>query len=79
MIGQNPSLTTELAALEHLKIHFHHFADNQDWHNILCFLMYSWSLFQVQSYLPLSIISYGISKHYAGSQVSDRRPLGYLF
>ena len=53
-------------------------ADNQDWHNILCFLISSWSLFQVQSYLPLSIINYGISKHYAGSQVSDRCPLGYL-
>ena len=24
-IDQNPSLTTELAAFEHLKIHFHHF------------------------------------------------------
>ena len=43
------------------------------------FLISSWSLFQVQSYLPLSIINYDISKHYAGSQVSDRRPLGYLF
>ena len=54
-------------------------ADNQDWHNILCFLISSWSLFQVQSYLPLSIINYGISKHYGGSQVSDCCPLGYLF
>ena len=54
-------------------------ADNQDWHNILCFLISSWSLFQVQSYLTLSIINYGISKHYAGSLVSDRCPLGYLF
>ena len=54
-------------------------ADNQDWHTILCFLISSWSLFQVQSYLPLSIINYGISKHYAGSQVNDRCPLGYLF
>ena len=35
-------------------------------------------LFQVQSYLPLSIVSYGVSKHYVGSKVSDRRPLGYL-
>ena len=43
------------------------------------FLISSWSLFQVQSYLPLSIINYCISKHYAGAQVSDRRPLGYLF
>ena len=33
-------------------------ADNQDWHNILCFLISSWSLFQVQSYLPFSIINY---------------------
>ena len=43
------------------------------------FLISSWSQFQVQSYLPLSIINYDISKHYAGSQVRDRRPLGYLF
>ena len=43
------------------------------------FLIGSWSLFQDQSHLPLSIINYGISKHYAGSQVSDRCPLGYLF
>ena len=87
-IGQNPSLTTELAALhglQHLKKTlsplfqiFLKLADNQDRHNILRFLISSWSLFQVQSYLPLSIINYGISKHYAGSQVSDRRPLGYL-
>ena len=42
-------------------------------------LISSWSLFQVQSYLTLGIINYGISKHYAGSQVSDRHPLGYLF
>ena len=34
--------------------------------------MISWSLFQVQSDLLLSIVNYGISKHYAGSQV------GYL-
>ena len=80
-------LTTEFVALEHLKIHFHHFiqiflklADNQDWHTILCFCLISfWSLFQAQSYLPLSIIKNGISKHYAGSQASDRRPLGNLF
>ena len=32
----------------------------------------SWSLFQVQSYLPLSTLNY------AGSQVSDHCPLGYL-
>ena len=25
------------------------------------------------------IIKYGVSKHYAGSMVSDRCPLGYLF
>ena len=37
------------------------------------------TLFQVQSYLPLSIVNYGVSKHYAGSMVSDRCPLGYLF
>ena len=30
-------------------------------------------------YLPLSIVNYGVSKHYAGSMVSDRCPLGYLF
>ena len=42
-------------------------------------LISSLSLFQFQNNLPLSIINYGISKHYAGSQVSDRRPLGYLF
>ena len=47
--------------------------------NILCFLLHFWSLFQVQSYLPLSIINYGISKHYAGYQVSNCWPLGYLF
>ena len=29
--------------------------------------MNSWSLFQVQSYLPLNIVNYGVSKHYAGS------------
>ena len=27
----------------------------------------------------LSIVNYGFSKHYAGSMVSDRCPLGYLF
>ena len=54
-------------------------AVNQDWHDILCFLNSSWSLFQVQSNLPLSIINYGISKHYAGSQVIDSCPLDYLF
>ena len=27
----------------------------------------------------MSIINYGVSKHYAGSMVSDRCPLGYLF
>ena len=27
----------------------------------------------------MSIIDYGVSKHYAGSQVSDPCPLGYLF
>ena len=43
------------------------------------FLISSWSLFQVQSYLPLSIVNYGISEYNDGSQVSDRRPLGYLF
>ena len=42
------------------------------------FLINSWSLFQVQTYLPSSIVSYGISKHYAGSMVSDRCSLGYL-
>ena len=36
-------------------------------------------MFQVQSYLPLSIVNFGVSKHYAGSMVSDRCPLGYLF
>ena len=30
-------------------------------------------------YLPLSIVNYGVSKHYAGSMVSDRCSLGYLF
>ena len=54
-------------------------ADNPDWHNILCFSISSWSLFQVKSYLSLSIINYGISKHYAGSQVGHWCPLGYLF
>ena len=29
--------------------------------------------------LSLSIVNYGISKHYVGSQVSDGCPLGYLF
>ena len=42
-------------------------------------LINSCSLFQVQSYLTLSIVNYGVSKHYAGSMVSDRCPLGYLF
>ena len=42
------------------------------------FLNSSRSLFQVQIYLPLSIINKCISKHYAGSKVSDRCPLGYL-
>ena len=46
---------------------------------LFMFLISSWSLFQVQRYLPLSIINNGISKHYAGSQVSDRCPLGYFF
>ena len=32
-----------------------------------------------KSYLPLNILNYGVSKHYAGSQMSDRCPLGYLF
>ena len=27
----------------------------------------------------MSIVNYGVSKHFAGSQVSDRWPLGYLF
>ena len=36
-------------------------------------------MFKVQSHLPLSIVKYGVSKHYACSQVSDRCPLGYLF
>ena len=35
--------------------------------------------FQVQGSLPLSIINYGVSKHYTGSQVSDSCPLGNLF
>ena len=26
----------------------------------------------------MSIVNYGVSKHYAGSMVSDRCPLGYL-
>ena len=43
------------------------------------FLINFWLLFQVQSYLPLGIVNYGVSKHYAGSMVSDRCPLGYLF
>ena len=32
------------------------------------------SLFQVQSYLPLSIVKYGVTK-YAGSLVSNRCPM----
>ena len=27
----------------------------------------------------MSIVNYGVSKHYTGSMVSDRCPLGYLF
>ena len=89
--GQISSLTMELAALELLKnivspgflCNFYsdlfNIADNQNWHNILSVWIYSWSLFQVQCYLPLSILNYGVSKHYAGSQVSDHWPLGYLF
>ena len=54
-------------------------ADDQNWHTILSVLIYFWSLFQVQSYLPLGIVNYGVSKHHAGSHVSDRCPLGCLF
>ena len=36
-------------------------------------------MYQVQSYLLLSIVSYDVSKHCAGSKVSDRCPLCYLF
>ena len=35
-------------------------------------------LFQVQNYLPFSILKNGVSKHYAGSQASYRCQLGYL-
>ena len=41
-------------------------------------LFKTWLLFQVQSHLLLGIVVYDASKHYAGSQVSDRCPLGYL-
>ena len=47
-------------------------ADKQNRHNILC------ATFQVQSFLPLSIVKYGVSKQYAGSCVSDSRPLGCI-
>ena len=43
------------------------------------FLINFWSLLQVQSYMTLSIINYGVSKYYAGSMVSDRCTLGSLF
>ena len=43
------------------------------------FLINFWSLFQVQSHLHLSIVNYGVSKHYTGFMMSDRCPLGYLF
>ena len=90
IFGQIPSLTTELVALEHLKTILSPgflcnvitiiliLADGYNWHNILCFWINSWSLFKVQSYLPLSIVNYDVSKHNAGSQVSDRCPLGCL-
>ena len=88
--GQIPSLTTELAALEHLKTTlspgflcnfiqiFLILADTRT--GMISYVFkYFWSLFQVQSYLPMGIVNYGVSKHYAGSMVSDRCPLGYLF
>ena len=46
---------------------------------ISCVLYLAWSPFQVQSHLPLSIVKYGVSKHYAGSTGSYYCPLGYLF
>ena len=54
-------------------------SDNENWHYILNVWIYSWSLFQVQSDLPLGIVNFGVSKRYARSQVSDRCTLGYLF
>ena len=84
--GQIPSLTAELAAFEHLKatlspgflcnfyIDLFNTCRLLELAEYLTFLINSWSLFQVQSYLPLSIINYGVFKHYAGSQVSDAWP-----
>ena len=48
------------------------------WYNILCLNL---GLMAVSSseLQPLSIIKYGVSTYYAGSQVSDSCPLGYLF
>ena len=88
--GQITSLTT-LAALEHLKMivssgflcNFYSnlliLADNENWRNILSVWIYCWLLFQVKIDLPLSSVNYGASKRYAGSQVSDCFPFGYLF
>ena len=61
-LGQISWLTVELSALC-IQISFI-LEDNQNLHNILSVWIYSWSLFLVQSYLPLSILNYGVSEKY---------------
>ena len=83
-LGQMPSLTTELAAFKHLKIivsssssavffrSFFILADNRNWHNVLSVWIYSWSLFQVKSDLPLNIVNYGVSKVRKRAKIRNR-------
>ena len=52
--------------------------DNYGHYKIIHILHHPLTLFQVQSYLPLNIVNYGVSNHYAGFRVGDRCPLGYL-
>ena len=76
----------ELAALEGLKILFPHvfdhfnsdcliLEDKQNGHNILCLNL---GLIAASSSelpaLEMSFVKYGVSKHYVGSQISDRCP-----
>ena len=66
-----------LASENLYKFYSDELADTQNWRNILS--VFEFIHAQVQSYLALRIVNFGISKHYAGCQVSDRCPLGYLF
>ena len=84
---QVSSLTVEWSALQHLKnivspgflrIFVQIFlilADNQNWHYILSVWIYSWSPFQVQSYLPLSILNYDVSNYYTLYRLPGERSL----